>query len=679
MSRWLYTGSIAVFFSVAAIFPVAASAADATLEQRQLYRETTADLKRHRRPLDSKIASQLADYPLLPYLQKTDLSRRLNSLPVAEVDEFLAANDGAVVAVRLRHQWLRVLARKQRWDQFLIDYRADEANTEMQCNYLEALYQTDQAQQALDLTAPLWLNGHSLPDACDRSFQRWEAAGLKSDELLWRRLMMALAEGNPTLAHYISRKAPASINTYTRRLMRLHSHPDQLAGWLKSKPEDNRFNRAIAAYSLKRLTKRDYRRADELRHVAANQLTLNPKQLGEIRQAVGRQIIASDDNALQWLMQNDPDAEDAYLLEWRIRLALKNQVWTSAQSWIALLPDTLQQSPRWQYWMARSLAQQPQRAEEANAIFHSLAEQRHYYGFMAAKSIGHQFEFNHQSLALVEQEETVDAIPAIRRARELYALDDITDARREWYSATRKLDRNQLRAATALAHNLGWHNQAIRTTILADDWDDMDVRFPLAFEQTMRQSAQTAQISTDWLYAIARQESAFASDARSPVGARGLMQLMPATAETVAKSLGLTVSSADLYQPATNIRLGSSYLKQLLDTFGGDPILATAAYNAGPSNVKRWLKQQPRTIDTDIWIETLPYYETRDYVQNVLAFSVIYSHKMGQKTDAFTMTAAPVSTELQAFLIEPSAGEKTQLSAASDIATGSGEAAVQIQ
>ena len=657
MSRWLrmhILGAVSVCATLSAgvVLSAPETAASPTVEQqRKLYQQSLTLIKRNRTPRDSAI-TQLADYPLLPYLKKAELQRHLRELPTADVDAFLNEYDGTVAARQLRQSWLNTLASRQKWQEYLRFYREDEAGKTARCRHLEALHLTGETERALDLTSTLWLSGSSLPDACDRAFQRWENAGLKSDELVWRRLELALNSGNSTLAHFISRGAPASIKTYTRRMMRLHRHPRQLAEWLKSNPEDNRFNRAIVTHALVRLARRDYALADRLRKTVTNQMQLSHHQFASVKQAVGRQVIASNDNPLQWLLVNDPDADDAYLLEWRIRLALKELHWSSAQSWISLLPEESQHSPRWRYWLARTV-EQTAGAEQAEPLFRGLANERNYYGFMAARAIDSAFDLNHESIAELDDSVLGD-IPAIQRAAEFYALGEMNLARSEWNAATATLDQTRLLAATALAHRWGWHNQAIRTTIQANHWNDIDIRFPMAYSDTVLASAQTTHIGPDWIFAIARQESAFASDATSPVGARGLMQLMPGTASGLAKSLGIQISTQDLYQPEKNIALGSNYLKQLLDTFG-NPVLATAAYNAGPNNVQRWLKQQPLSIGTDIWIETLPYYETRDYVQNVIAFSVIYSQRLGIQGDTFfpAVVAPATAPPLTASTDEP--------------------------
>ncbi len=205
------------------------------------------------------------------------------------------------------------------------------------------------------------------------------------------------------------------------------------------------------------------------------------------------------------------------------------------------------------------------------------------------------------------------------------------DARREWRSALRERGAEDLLAAGALAARWSWHHQAIFAMIDAQYWDALELRFPLAYADTLLAASRQTAIAEPFLFAIARQESAFGVDARSPAGALGLMQLLPSTARDTARRLGVRYGGwHQLLQAETNVLLGSRYLDQLLDDFTDNRILAAAAYNAGPNRVRSWLARLPEPVDHDVFVETMPFYETRRYVQNVLAFAVIYGYRLGR-------------------------------------------------
>jgi soluble lytic murein transglycosylase len=620
-----------LLLAIAQLFTPSASATSAVEQfslQRGQYQATlNAISKGHKNDSES-----FSSYPLHNYLLKAQLQKKLRTLPYDEVDNFLASERETVAARQLLYSWLRVLAKKKQWQQFLSYYDSQLNSNTLRCWQLEALHQTGHSEQALNKTEDLWLVGKSQPKACDTPFKRWQQAGRINDSLLWQRANLAIDEKNYTLARFLISQGSAELEQYGNKLLKVNRKPSQLARQENFNPK-HPYDKVIAARGLKRLANKDIKLASKLWIDYRHRYAFSQTQFDDIRQAIARQLIASNSpQAMAWLIANDPNAEDSYLLEWRIRLALKQQHWHSTQRWIKQLPQQEQQSSRWRYWLARATEQTASTEIQAMAMYRELATERTYYGFLAADILGDRYGLNHSPLSVTANADQITQIAAIQRAHEFYQLGELTPARREWYNAISVMDPAQLNAASNLAHQWGWHQQAIQTTIKAQQWDDLAIRFPMAYQPNMLASAKVATISPDWLYAIARQESAFASDARSPVGARGLMQLMPSTAKKVAQSMGVPYRSADLYKPKTNISLGSEYLRQLLEDFNGNHILATAAYNAGPHRVKKWLARQQGSVEYDIWIETLPYYETRDYVQNILAFKVIYGLQMGMET-----------------------------------------------
>ncbi len=631
--------TLCLVVTLAAGAPPLLAAADSADDQARLYRQTLIAIRKGHRTNTERGMRELADYPLYPYLEKARLSKRLRQRPEGAVEAFLKRYHGTVAGRQLHKQWLRELADQEAWKRFLQDYDPQVASDSLRCYYLQALHARGFQQAAVERTPELWLSGRSMPDSCDPVFERWEAAGGKTDALVWQRVGLALDNGDTVLARYLSNHASPALQPYTRRLLSVHYRPYRL-----EKPgdfaEQNSYTTDIISHGLMRLASRDAERASTLWDQYRGSHRLSPASNHAIRDKIARQFIADGhDNALQWLILHDPNAEDSYLLEWRIRLALKERRWDRASHWIGLLPAELRQDPRWRYWLAR--AWREQRPDQARALLEELATERNYYGFLAAEWLGRDYDLNHHQLDAVALEQLHDH-DALRRAKAFFDMGELTAARREWYAAISQFDQRQLIDATHLAHRWGWHQQAIHTTIKAGQWDDMSIRFPLAYHRDMSQSAHSASIRLDWLYAITRQESAFAEDARSSADARGLMQLLPHTARQVARSLGVPFSSRDLYRADTNITLGSNYLRQLLDTFDGNHVLATAAYNAGPHRVHQWLKSQPGELPYDIWIETLPYYETRNYVQSVLAFSVIYSRRLGLEDGLITPQQAVI-------------------------------------
>ncbi|MFT5173716.1 MAG: soluble lytic murein transglycosylase, partial [Gammaproteobacteria bacterium] len=297
----------------------------------------------------------------------------------------------------------------------------------------------------------------------------------------------------------------------------------------------------------------------------------------------------------------------------------------------AMGPDQAKRE-RWRYWRARSLTVLG-RNEEAEQALRLLAGERDYYGFLAADQIQQPYVLGHRALAssaarlaLLERDQRV------LRTREWLALRHSVDARREWIALLGIFEPQQRREAAILANSWQWHEGAIRATAKAAAWDDLNIRFPLAHRADVDTAAVRSQLLASRIYAVARQESAFMRDIRSSAGALGLMQLMPATARQVARKAGQKKPDRRaILKPSNNLLLGSLYLAHLQSLYGGHVVLATAAYNAGPGRVRRW-RQIPRTVDSQAWVEAIPFTETRRYVRNVLTNQVIYAAHLGETT-----------------------------------------------
>ncbi|MCR8921753.1 transglycosylase SLT domain-containing protein [Dasania sp. GY-MA-18] len=613
--------------------PVAASPdvkAELAPAQIQLYQDTLIAIRKGQLKQAEKGLYQLKDFPLAPYIEKHLLYKRMHQLSSTQALSFLNRHQGSVVAQQFRQKWLSHLAKQQRWQDFLSFYVPTQSSTALHCQYLSALHHSGKQDTALQQTQPLWLSARSLPDACDLPLQRWQQAGLLTDDLMWQRIILAIKHDNHSLVNYLHRRANPGLQAVVQQLRHIHRQPQDLAILQANAKLELHYQQAIALYGIERLA--DKNLALVLKHWPSyqQQFVFNTQQQQQLKQIIARQLIASGDSqALSWLIKNDPNGDDVFLLEWRILLAIKNQQWQQAQRWLGLLPSEHQQQPQWQYWQARAAIKLQNNQYNSLEKLQALSQQRHYYGFLAAELLGQPYVFEHNRTPSHIDTHDLQQRPAIQRAKVFYLLGESIAARREWHHATRHFTPQQHINASLLAHQWGWHQQAIMSAAKSDYKDDLELRFPMAYQQTIMPVAKATAVQPAWIYAVTRQESAFAADATSSAGAKGLMQLRPGTAKDVAQLAGLSFKRKDLYQADTNLLLGSHYLQQLLDTFEGNKILATAAFNAGPYRVKRWLNQQVEAMDYDIWIDTLPYYETRNYIKNVLASSLIYSHLMG--------------------------------------------------
>lgn len=625
--RNLIRGCTAAVTLVAALLSanaVADTARQRFLEaERALEQDDLADFR--------QLADTLTGYPLLPYLEYAALKRDLASSGGKAVSRFLDSHDDTPLAWQLRRHWLKQLAQRGEWQRYLTDYRPT-SDIRLQCLQLRALIATGHARRALPRIEALWLHGRSRPAECDPVFDHWIKTGNPSPALAWQRIELAMAEQQVQLARYLGRFLPRSERRWLAHWLMLQRHPERLSRPGPPGMPAERL-RQMQIHALRRLTRRDGLAALKQWQQLSKTTPFSPSQRHAVELRLAAALLDEPASAAyRYIRDLQPRAADHRLQELRLRAALIRADWQNYLHWLADLAPAIRDQERWQYWRARALSAQGRRTEALD-LYRQLAEQRSYHGFIAADRAGLPYTLKHHEApadsGLLEQ---LRHDPALQRARELLALDRTLEARREWQWGTRSLDRDGLLAAAKLAENWDWHDQAILTIARSEHWDDLELRFPLAYRQTVEDQAQRQDLDPAWIFAVARQESAFMSDARSSVGAVGLMQLMPATARHVARRLPGAPRDLPgrLDQPEVNITLGSAYLREVLDRLHSNRVLATAAYNAGPHRVRRWLPQQ--AMAADLWIERIPYAETRRYLRRVLTYSVIYQSRLGRPT-----------------------------------------------
>ncbi len=618
-----------IIFSALCVPGLVAPVFAQTMEQ-SLYREGYDAVRANDQERFQQIRARLNHYPLLPYLDYYQLAFRPGAADYDDVTRFIRQHGDTPQSNRLERAYLTYLAQSQQWSQFLRFYPAKPNSTDLLCMHYQARYYTGHKSEALQEAGKLWLSGQSRPDACDPLFQHWQQAGLRTQEKIWQRMNLAFEAQNPNLIRHLGAQLGGSLKPYGDQMIALFDQPARAM---------NPASFSTAPQSRQLLSLGLARYANEQPEPALRQLGemkrrfgLNQAEVARVERAAARRLLLDRSLAQRsWLDATLVRMKDAELVELRARLAIWEQDWRGLEGWVKRMPMALQKEDRWRYWLARSLEVQG-RQKPARELYLETANLRGFYGFMAAQRTGVPYRIKNQSVGhkVPDWRTASSRWPFLVRVRELLAMNEITAARSEWIH---NMDRNPVAQRLEFGHialNQGWHELAILSSIRAEAWDAIDLRFPLPLKRTFSQMAQERTMNTSLLYAISRQESALYPLAQSPVGARGLMQLMPATARETASKLGVPYrNEQQLFDPAMNIRLGSAYLKRLLDVYDGNRILAAAAYNAGPGRVKRW-RDQSTNKPMDVWVESIPYRETRNYVQNVLSFDLIYQHKLQQ-------------------------------------------------
>ena len=579
---------------------------------------------------------RLDGYVLRGYVEYEFLKDRIERTDAKIIRDFIATNTHTPLPDQLRQRWLQSAAARGDWATFMREYADVPGDTSLACIYLEQRLRADDRSAAvLQHVEQIWKPGQRQPSTCNAVFAQWRRAGFLSTDKVWERIGLAMDARELSLVRDLSEYLPLAERVWVERWLAMHRDPARALTTIDH-PIETPVARMVVRYGVVRLA---YRDSDEAMR-RWQELKRKHEFFGEDENYVLRfiGILAAQKrspSALKWLSAVSAESDDLSLKLWRVYAALWAGELDTARRFIAALPDGERDSTRWRYWSAR-IAER--RGEEAAAkpIYTSLARERDYYGFLAADRIGADYAMQHVSVdATPEEIAKLETRSDILAARELYTLGEIVDARRQWQWAVRNLGDRELQVAAVIARQWGWHDRAIQAVVKSGHPDDLELRFPVIYRDVIEANATKYDIDSGWIYGVVRQESAFVVDARSDAGALGLMQLLPSTGRAGLRQLRLRTRVEDaLLSVEQNVQLGVNYLKQVLNRYNGNQVLATAAYNAGPNRVSGWIPDA--TIDADVWIETIPYNETRGYVKNVLAFAAVYEYRLGKKPTRLT-------------------------------------------
>lgn len=600
----------------------------AVKQQRNLYNQAKLALSKNDASIYLNNSAALRNYPLTPYLAYDELTQRLPTASTHEIEKFLLEHGDLPQINWMKLRWLRLLSERQQWPLFLKYYSPELNFIELDCRFARYQLQSGQSQAAFATAEKLWLSAQSQPNACDPLFDTWRAAGQLSEDKVWQRLKLATNAGNYGVATYLITQL-SSQQQYGQQLIDVAQTPTLLKQTQRFSGRDNKSAQVIAL-GLRKLATQDLDTSVQLLNHYEKQVTFSPEDQLTLANDLGIRLAKRfDARALTVMQKYDANMHNANLTEWRVRLLLRLSRWDEAYQLTRKLPAELAHTNRWRYWQARSLQLAQPNSQQPLVMYQPLSRERDFYGFMAADHSQQPYHLQHQALAL--QPKTMQKLrnsAGMQRALEFNARDEVTEAHREWYHLSNFLSREELVAQARIAYDMGWYFPAIRTISKAQYWDDLEIRFPMAHQRNFETEAKVRNINTSWMFAITRQESAFMIQAKSHVGAMGLMQLMPATAKETAQRYGIPMTTPrSAVNPNINIQLGAAYLSQVLGQFDGNRVLASAAYNAGPGRVRQWLRDA-KHLPYDVWVESIPFDETRLYVQNVLTYSVIYGEKL---------------------------------------------------
>jgi soluble lytic murein transglycosylase len=615
----------------------AAGAGKTTLtlsEQRGAYTEARQAIQKGNKAQYERLRAQLDDYPLAIYLDYYQLVRRASTVSSAQAQQFFGRSADTPLANRFLGAYLRVSGKRQNWQDFLQVMSEEPNSIDLKCYFFRAQLAQGNKDVAWEGAGRLWVAGKSQPGACDPLFEAWQDAGGVTDDVVWTRLLNAFDAREEALLQYVARKSSAQMRPQVDQLLAVYSQPESLIG--QALDADSPQSADIASHGLAYLAGYNPEKALSYWRELQQQLYFNAEQTRQVEYAIALQTLFSRTAASsEWLADVLAQLQDDKLTGIRLRWALREQDWDALERTLPLLSESAREENVWRYWQA-IVQEKSGDTVAATAAMEQLAGERDYYGFLAAERLQRPYSLNHQQLELSEGS-TVEALSAIARIEELMYHGDDMLAHSEWYKLLQDTDDvAQQQDLALLATQKGWYRMAIDAATRAQVWDALDQRFPIPYQDIFKKNAALRQLPSTELMAIARRESAFFAGAQSPVGARGLMQIMPATGKAVASSLQQRHSQNDLFNVEHNVLLGSAYYRELLDRFGGNRVFALTAYNAGPHRVDRWRNKTGQGIPVELWVETIPYQETRNYVQAVLSYNVIFQYMQGDQQTLLT-------------------------------------------
>jgi soluble lytic murein transglycosylase len=593
-----------------------------------------------------KMRTSLDKYPLVGYLDYQILKDKFHQLPKQEIKDYLKKYKGSYIATRLQGQWLSYLGSKENWVLYKDFYRSKFDNNTHTCYNLRrqiATHKITSKKQIYNKIKKIWLQSGSLPNACNPLFAEWKKNGQQTEDVTWQRFQLAYAARNNSIIQYLYKQLNSTHQALADKLIEPKQHANFWFAYLKS----NEYKTTLKAHSIKRLLQRliATHNVEVSRLLVDNTLPLTSNQRDELKKlSIWYFAKYSAGNALVWLEKFHPPSFSEGLKESHLRYALQAKRWKTYQKAYAQASSVLKKKPEWRYWYAYAIEQTHTKVtnpkDKPKNIYKALAVSKSFYGLLAADKAGISNALYHHRSATPKNIENYRVPSVLSPAFEWFYLGQTSKANREWYANHRKVAKKDWPYIAKLTYEDGWFAGSIRAHAKAKLWQATNERFPLPYKDYFQENATLHGVHASWLFAMARQESAFDHKATSHVGARGILQLMPATAKRVAKSLSIPYSKAKLYSPDYSIQLGSKYIKDMLDRFDNNYILATAAYNAGPHRVNEWIRLRPIGSDWVHWAATIPYKETRNYVQNILSYSLVYQslindHKKPVSLDQF--------------------------------------------
>lgn len=585
---------------------------------------------------------QLRQHELAPYVESWLLRPQLNT-DVPEIRAFLKKYEGERPAELLRADWIRAQAKQGNWA--LVAQQGAlmlQPEPDVQCySLLPRVNNGDGAAKEQGRT--LWMTGTDSPEACQLLFDAlWANGDLKASDG-WLRARRQVATNKLNLARQTLSVMRVNANDAAGGLDAVLSKPIIYLERVGTPTDETQ--KELVTLALVRMARNEPTSAvSAIKRYGSG---LDRSQQEYVWGIIGWQLG----------IQHSPEALDAEkrsgtvllpddAMAWRVRVALRAQDWSFVKKTIEAMPEPMVNSPEWVYWLGRAYKAQG-RDSAADEQFQKIAGQPNFYGVLASEELGGSAKLPNQAKPITSEEiRAVEKQPGIRRALAMYRLDLRPEGVKEWSWALRGMNDRQLLAAAEVAQRNQIIDRSISAADRTKDEHNYKLRFPTPYADKIMPHSDRQNLDKAWVYGLMRQESRFVTNAKSNVGAAGLMQVMPATGKWVANKIGIKLGPGDLHNPDTNVMLGTTYMRLVLESLDNHPVLASAAYNAGPGRARKWRDVKP--LEGAIYAETIPFSETRDYVKKVMSNAVFYQTVMTGSSPSLKImlgTIAPRSSK----------------------------------
>ena len=578
------------------------------------------------------LLKQLKNYSLYPYAAVQFFQNNIKKVSPQSVSEFVKKYDDFPLTSSLTQAYLNELSNRQDWDA-IVSFPKDNSIT-ANCQYQYAKLQKNDDKSVLDNVESIWLTGKELPSACDPLLDAWSKSGKLTSDLILLRVELVLENNNVKLARYLTNLLDDNYKTTKNHLLAVFDNPRKIKEFSKN-IKTSSFTKKIVLASYPRLIKADKNFASTLLPQLIKQQNLTNEEQNRLKSRLANSYFSDSVTTEQskWRDNYLTKSHDTALVEKRIRMAIDANNDKDIEHWIKQLTPEDQLKEEWQYWHARVLLNS-KKTNEAKNILKTLTNKRGFYGMVSAQTLNQPYSINNLSKKMPTAEISslktkYDQQPFAIRIKELRFQGMLAESKQEWrYILKKQAQDNEYLDLAKYAYHNGWGDLSIQATISGKLWDNWTERLPIMYQKLYNEALKDKAIPLSYALAITRQESAFDTTIQSPVGASGLMQLMPATAkETAKKVTNISYNSPNqLFEPATNVYLGTYFLNSVYLQNDSNRILSSAAYNAGPNRVKKWLNNSNGKLDAVAFIESIPFNETRNYVKSVLVYDYIYQH-----------------------------------------------------